>query len=92
MHDILIEKILPADPSVRYPVCLDGRRSGPPEDCGGVWGYEELLKVLNDPDHEEYEHYSSWVGDDFDPEYFNLERINTIFQRSKFWTGKNIRT
>jgi len=89
MHDILIEKILPVEPSVRYPVCLDGRRNGPPEDCGGVSGYEELLEVLKDPDHEEYDHYSTWVGEDFEPEHFNPERVNTIFKRSKFYSGKH---
>jgi len=68
---------------------LDGRRNGPPEDCGGVSGYEELLEVIKNPDHEEYEHYSTWVGDDFEPEYFNLERVNAIFQRSKFYKGKH---
>jgi hypothetical protein len=91
MHEIFIEKVLPADPSVKYPVCLEGQRSGPPEDCGGISGYEELLEVLKDPDHEEYEHYATWVGDYFKPEYFNMERVNAIFKRSKFHAGKNKR-
>jgi len=66
---------------VKYPRCLDGERACPPEDCGGAWGYEELLEVLNDPDHEDYEHYRGWAGEDFDPERFDLEKVNRTLGR-----------
>jgi len=46
VHDIKVEKILPADPTGAYPVCLKGKRAGPPEDCGGVWGYAEIVEIL----------------------------------------------
>jgi hypothetical protein len=49
-HDVLVEKTLPSD-GVPHAVCLTGRRAGPPEDCGGVWGYAELCDILADPDH-----------------------------------------
>jgi hypothetical protein len=85
MHLILLEKISPADPAVKYPVCLDGQRNGPPEDCGGIWGYAELLQILKNPKHEEYEDYLEWVGEKFDPESFNMNRVNKIFQKLKLY-------
>jgi len=75
-HVILLEKILPFDADARYPVCLTGKRSGPLEDCGGPWGYMELLDVLEDPNHPEYEERMEWTGEDFDPEMFDIDEIN----------------
>lgn len=83
VHEILIEKILPVDASVKYPVCLDGKRNGPPEDCGGVWGYADLLEILKQPKHKEYKSYIEWLGGKFDPEYFNIGRVNAIFQKMR---------
>ncbi|MBI3971441.1 MAG: plasmid pRiA4b ORF-3 family protein [Chloroflexi bacterium] len=75
-HDILVEKVLPPVSGVRYPICITGRRACPPEDCGGIWGYEELLEILQDPQHEEYEERLEWLGGEFDPEAFDLEEAN----------------
>jgi len=61
---------------VKYPICIKGKRACPPEDCGGIWRYEELLAILQDPNHEEYKETLEWVGNDFDPEYFNKDEIN----------------
>lgn len=82
-HDIFVEKIIPPEDGVHYPICAYGERACPPEDCGGSMGYGELLQVLNDPTHEEYEHYSEWVGEDFDPEKFDLEKTNRIIRNIK---------
>ncbi|MEW6142711.1 MAG: plasmid pRiA4b ORF-3 family protein [Chloroflexota bacterium] len=75
-HDILVEKILPAEPGVQYPLCLAGKRACPPEDCGGVWGYVDLLKIIRAPTHIEYERMMEWLGGPFDPEEFNIDEIN----------------
>ena len=53
-HTVLVEAILPAENHTVYPRVTAGRRSVPPEDSGGVWGYEHLLAVLADPTEEEY--------------------------------------
>jgi hypothetical protein len=47
-HDIVVEKIIPAEPEVAYPRCTGGRRDAPPEDCGGIWVFNEQFADLGD--------------------------------------------
>ncbi|MEZ5249623.1 MAG: plasmid pRiA4b ORF-3 family protein [Ilumatobacteraceae bacterium] len=55
-HKITIEKSIPIAPGMIVPACTDGRRACPPEDCGGTWGYEELLRISSPtPSHPEHE-------------------------------------
>jgi len=75
-HEILVEKITVPEAGQRYPYCLDGARACPPEDCGGIWGYEDLLAIINDPDHPDYKERLEWLGDNFDPEAFDLAAVN----------------
>lgn len=79
-HDILLEGMFLAEPGVRYPRCIGGARSTPPEDCGGVAGYQSLLDILQDPDDEEYDDMRQWAGEGFDPEAFDPEAINWALQ------------
>jgi hypothetical protein len=75
-HLVIVEKVQPPDPNVEYPICTGGRRRCPPEDCGGVWGYAEMLRALAIPEgerSEEQEEALEWVGEDFDPEEFDAE-------------------
>ncbi len=83
VHELKIEKTIPADPAVRSPRCIGGARACPPEDCGGPPGYEHLLEVLRDPKHEEHEDMREWIGRDFDPEEFDLEAVNRALWRMK---------
>jgi len=83
-HDILVEKILPVEKGAHYPICLTGKRACPPEDCGGVPGYEELLEILRDPSHPEHDEKFDWLPGDFDSEKFDIEWVNRrlgMFQR-----------
>jgi hypothetical protein len=81
-HEILIEKILPAMPEVpRYGICITGKRACPPEDCGGTWGYSQLVETLRDPTHPEYESMLEWVGEEFDPEAFNVSEVNEALRQ-----------
>ena len=75
-HKILLEKILPYDSKIVLPVCLKGKRACPPEDCGGIWGYEELLQTISNPKHPDHDEMLEWLGGEFDPEEFDLEEIN----------------
>jgi hypothetical protein len=70
-HRIVVEKLLPRDDDTTTPACIDGRRACPPEDCGGTWGYRELLEILADPAHPEHDERKQWLGRDFDPEAFD---------------------
>jgi len=80
-HEILVEKVLPADPQVRYPLCLAGKRACPPEDCGGPWGYAAFLDAIRNSDHPEHEDMLEWVGGEFDPEAFDGEAVNRMLRR-----------
>lgn len=81
MHTLLVEKILESKPGQQYSVCVKGRRACPPEDVGGVWGYENFLQAIQDPEHPEHDEYLEWIGGAFDPEAFDLEEINEILRR-----------
>jgi hypothetical protein len=69
-HRVVVEKVLPAADTA-VPACIDGRRACPPEDCGGAWGYRELLEVLADPAHPEHRARREWLDRPFDPEAFD---------------------
>ncbi|MGQ0837581.1 plasmid pRiA4b ORF-3 family protein [Actinokineospora sp.] len=79
-HDILVEHVGAAASDTAYPRCLTGRRACPPEDCGGVWGYQILVEILADPDHEEHDERLEWLSlasaDDFDPAAFDAAEVN----------------
>ncbi len=82
-HDVILEKILPVDKKIKYPVCVKGKMNCPPEDCGGIWGYYELLEILANPKHPEYNGWFEWMGEEkFDPEYFDLEEVNGLLRRN----------
>ena len=83
--DIIVEAVMPAEPGIAYPRCTGGRRAGPPEDCGGVSGYAEMLEVLANPRHEEHQARLSWLGieaaSDYDPNAFDTELVNLDLSR-----------
>ncbi len=78
MHTIFLEKILFSDDKIKYPVCTDGEMGCPPEDCGGIWGYSDMLEIVRDPEHGEYENYIEWLGEEFNPEYFDKNEVNNL--------------
>jgi hypothetical protein len=84
LHVIVVEWTMPARSDVPYPSCLEGERACPPEDVGGVSGYEELLAVLADPEHEEHESMRMWAGEDFGSplgaEVFDVEAVNSALR------------
>ncbi|MDR2140248.1 MAG: plasmid pRiA4b ORF-3 family protein [Deltaproteobacteria bacterium] len=56
--------------------CLGGARACPPEDCGGVPGYQRVLAAVADPEHKGIDDISSWVNASYDPTGFDPDRVN----------------
>jgi hypothetical protein len=79
-HDIRLEAAFPADPNIHYPRIVDGARSCPPEDCGGTGGYADLLEILLDPAHDEFENMRQWAGPRFNAEVFSADAANKQLQ------------
>ncbi|WP_433825844.1 plasmid pRiA4b ORF-3 family protein [Actinoplanes sp. CA-015351] len=79
-HEIRLENLLRAEPTGRYPVCVDGARACPPEDCGGTPGYADLVKTLADPARPGHQDLLRWLGidkpGDFDPARFDPADTN----------------
>jgi hypothetical protein len=80
-HEIEIEKTMRPASGATYPCCVGGERACPPEDCGGVEGYADVLEALADPKHPEHDSYIRWLGEPFDPEAFDLEAANGSLAR-----------
>jgi len=74
-HEVELEAILERVPKKKYPICADGARACPPEDCGGVPGYEDFLRIIADPTDEEYESMRRWLGRPYDPNAFDPKKV-----------------
>jgi hypothetical protein len=81
LHEIVVESSRPAEDSEKLPVCVTGRRAGPPEDSGGVHRYEYLLEAVSDSANPDHEELSDWLDPDFDPEEFDVDRVNRILRQ-----------
>jgi len=83
-HKITFEGILAKEKGTKYPQCVSGARACPPEDCGGTWGYESLLKVMANPKHKDYESMSSWLNKKYDPEKFDVTTVKFDNPKQRF--------
>jgi hypothetical protein len=83
VHRIRVKKVYPARAGKQYPACIAGARAGPPEDCGGVSGYDHLLESLLDPGAEDHEDTLEWVGGSYDPEAFDLEATDKAVRAAR---------
>ncbi len=89
-HTITIETITPADPALDYPRLLDGARRAPPEDVGGIPGFEVFLDAMADPRHPEHGRLTEWYGGPFDPAELDLPAIDARIGRlghENAWNG-----
>lgn len=85
-HVLTVESVTTAQPGVRYPRCVAGEGACPPEDVGGVVGYQYFLDAITDPSHPEHAERAEWWGcAQFDPTWFSLEATNWELQRMS-WT------
>jgi hypothetical protein len=74
-HEVELEAILPPQKGTKYPLCMDGKRACPPEDCGGPYGYQDFLDIIMDPAHEEHDSMLDWAGGEFHPEHFVCSEV-----------------
>jgi hypothetical protein len=74
-HTIAVEESS-SDKTVPVPRVLKGRRCCPPEDCGGVYGYSELLEIIADPSHKRHREIIDWLGPEFHPDEFLIDDVN----------------
>lgn len=84
LHQIKLEKILEKQQSVAYPRCVKGKRACPPEDCGGIWGYMNLVEIMKDKKHEQYEEMLDWLGGPLESEKFDLDKVNRKLRTKNF--------
>jgi len=81
-HEVVLEKVLPFDTADVLPVCLEGARACPPEDVGGLPGYQMFLEAVSDTSHPEHDDLLEWVGGDFDAEHFDLALTNDLLREN----------
>jgi hypothetical protein len=79
--DIRVEKVIPAEKGKFYPCCVGGERAGPPEDCGGVEAYQDMLACIREPNTELGREWLEWLGPDHDLERCDLEAINKALRK-----------
>ena len=82
-HTITLEKVI-KDYDGILPVCTVGALNCPPEDIGGIWGFQEFKKAIKNPSHPEHDEYKDWVGEHYNPEYFDIDEINDLLQEDNF--------
>jgi hypothetical protein len=87
-HLVVLEKVLPSAPGVRFPMVVAGARACPPEDVGGIAGYEEFLEAIGDPLHPDHAAMVEWAGGDFDPEAFDVSEADRRFHRAAMRIGR----
>lgn len=81
-HRLEVEEEIPVkDIRITVPACVGGERACPPEDCGGPHGYAEVLRALRHARHPEHDRYVEWVGSGFDPEAFDVGKVNDALAR-----------
>ncbi len=90
MHEVLLESISGPVEGHKYPQCLQGEGACPPEDCGGIGGYADLVKVLRGRRNEEYRSMESWLKGHaknywpFEPEKFEPDKVRFDNPRKRF--------
>jgi hypothetical protein len=82
IHDVAFEGSSPNDLGQNFPVCLDGSRACPPEDCGGPWSYADFLEAITDPKHEQHADLLEWIGGPFDPEAFDVKTATKAMMKA----------
>ena len=85
-HQITVAKLIEPKEGMFYPRCIRGARNTPPEDCGGIWGFEEFKEIMSDKSHPQHKEMKEWYEEEYDSDYFSKVDLNarykTIFGHS----------
>jgi hypothetical protein len=72
----VVEEFLTLSATPKHGTSVAGARARPPEDVGGVSGYERFLEIIADREDPEYAETIHWCGGYFDPEWFDLSVVD----------------
>jgi hypothetical protein len=85
--DIVLEKLIPAGKRPAHAEVIDGKNASPPDDCGGIPGYCDLVEILADPKHPEHKERREWLGlkkgEKFDPAHYDIASSNAAVRALK---------
>jgi len=87
-HEVKIEKVEVIKEKLTLPRCIDGALCGPPEDCGGIYGFFNFKEIMADRKHPEYKDMKDWYGKTFDPEKFSVAAANKNIKQLKNWESR----
>jgi len=79
--DVRVEKLVPVQKGLVYPHCAAGERAGPPEDCGGVEAYHDMLACIKEPGTELGREWLEWLGPSYDSERCDVAAINKALRK-----------
>ncbi len=74
--EVKVEKIVPVEKGHAYPLCLAGDRAGPPEDCGGLEAFHDMLACIKEPESDLGREWLEWLGPQYNPGLCDVEKIN----------------
>ena len=79
-HSLIISDVRSGDPGASYPRFIEGERDCPPEDCGGIPGFYEMLEARADPNHPDHAEITAWL-DEYNPDEFDVFPIQVALGR-----------
>ena len=83
-HQIKLEKVIPRPGGKQAVTCTGGKMAAPPEDCGGIFGYQQYLDTYGKGRRTEaYEWFVDMVGEGFDPKAFSVADCNQGLRQIK---------
>jgi len=79
--EVRVEKATAAGKGVQYPLCVAGERAGPPEDCGSLEAFHDMLACLKEPASELGREWLNWLGPEYDPSVCDLDKVNRALRK-----------
>jgi hypothetical protein len=74
--EVRVEKVTPPAKGAIYPLCIGGERSGPPEDCGSLEAFHDMLACLKEPESDLGKEWLAWLGPEYEPAACDITHVN----------------